>query len=152
MNQISPSSHDTPESAPLAANRISRGLWLIAGFIMVGLGTLGMFLPVMPTTVFFICAAACFARSNRRFEQWVLNLPRIGKFVRDYRSGLGMPRRAKQGACAAIVIAIGLSSLAIHSWIGLGGAWAFALVGIWFILTRVPTRERVLAERSRASE
>jgi uncharacterized membrane protein YbaN (DUF454 family) len=126
---------------------ITRWLWFAAGMVLVGIGGVGIVLPVLPTTVFFIGAAACFARSSPRFEQWVLNLPRIGSMVRDYRQGLGMPRRAKIIAMATIIIAITLSSLFIPSWVGRGAAYAFALVGVWFIGTRVPTREQVVAQR-----
>src|SRR5687767_9214697 len=100
----------TPAPPPgVARNPVARWLWISAGFVLVGIGGLGMILPVLPTTVFFIGAAACFARSSPRFERWVLNLPRIGPLVRDYRAGLGMPRRAKYIAISMIVVAVGLS-------------------------------------------
>jgi uncharacterized membrane protein YbaN (DUF454 family) len=56
-----------------------------------------------------IIAAACFARSSPRFERWVLELPTIGRMVRDYRRGLGMPRKAKISAILTMVIFCGLS-------------------------------------------
>ena len=55
-------------------------------------------------------AAACFYRSSPRFEQWVLNLPTIGPMVRDYRAGLGMPKRAKVAAITSIVVVCSLSA------------------------------------------
>lgn len=140
-----PQTTTTPST--VTKNPITRWLWLTAGFIFVGLGGIGMLLPVMPTTIFFICAAACFARSSPRFERWVLNLPHIGPMVRDYRSGLGMPRRAKIIAISTIAVVITLSSLAIPSWTGRLAAYGVALIGIVYIGLRVPTRERVLAER-----
>ena len=73
-------------------------LWFLAGWVAVGLGGLGIIVPGLPTTVFFIAAASCFARCSPRFEQWVLNLPRIGPMVRDHREGLGMPKRTKRYA------------------------------------------------------
>lgn len=124
-----------------------RWLWLVGGLLLVALGGIGVVVPGMPTTVFFIGAAACFARSSPRFEHWVLHLPRIGPLVREYRSGMGMPRRAKIIAVSSITIATVFSSVVIPSWIGRGAAIAIALVGIWFIMVRVPTRERVLADR-----
>jgi hypothetical protein len=140
--------HSVP--ATNVRRRWTRWLWLSAGFVLVALGGIGVVVPGMPTTVFFIGAAACFGRSSPRFEQWVLHLPRIGPLVRDYRSGLGMPRRAKIIAVSSITIAIVLSSLVIPSWVGRGAAVVCALVGVWFIVVRVPTRERVLAEREQA--
>ena len=76
----------------------------------VGIGTIGIVVPGLPTTVFFIVAAACFSRSSPRFEQWVLDRPGIGPMVRDYRSGLGMPRKAKTAAIASIAVVCSLSA------------------------------------------
>jgi uncharacterized membrane protein YbaN (DUF454 family) len=80
-------------------------LWLVIGALSVVVGGIGVVVPGLPTTVFFVVAAACFARSNPRFEQWVLDLPRIGPLVRDHRAGLGMPRRAKVIAVVMILAA-----------------------------------------------
>ena len=142
--------HEPPHiSAAPASTGLRRWLWLSAGVLLVGLGGIGVVVPGMPTTVFFIGAAACFARSSPRFEQWVLDLPRIGPMVRDYRSGLGMSRRAKIIAVMSIMTAILISSMFIPAWTGRIAAYALALLGVWFILRRVPTRERVLADRER---
>jgi uncharacterized membrane protein YbaN (DUF454 family) len=50
----------------------------VLGLIFVGLGFVGAFAPLMPTTIFLILAAACFIRSSSRLEAWVLNHPRFG--------------------------------------------------------------------------
>ena len=114
--------------------------WLALGWICVGLGGIGFVVPGLPSTVFFIGAAACFSRSSPRFEQWVLDLPTIGPLVSDYRAGRGMPRRAK-------VVAVGTMWTAILiSVISLGPGWISAvivslgLVGSWYILVRTPTK------------
>jgi uncharacterized membrane protein YbaN (DUF454 family) len=141
--------HETPHtSAAPPSTGLRRWVWLSAGVLLVALGGIGVVVPGMPTTVFFIGAAACFARSSPRFEQWVLDLPHIGPLVRDYRSGLGMPRRAKIIAVTSIVTAILISSMFIPVWKGRIAAYALALLGVWFVLRRVPTRERVLAARA----
>ena len=53
------------------------------------------FLPLLPTTPFLLLAAACYARSSDRLNRWLLDHPTLGKFIDDYRSGRGMPLRAK---------------------------------------------------------
>jgi uncharacterized protein len=80
-----------------------RWLWATAGLVCVALGGIGVVIPGLPTTIFFILAAACFTRSSERLEQWVLDLPGIGRAVRDHREHRGMPRRAKVAAVASIV-------------------------------------------------
>jgi uncharacterized membrane protein YbaN (DUF454 family) len=125
-----------------------RLVYLVSGLSFVAIGGIGVFVPGLPTTVFFIMAAWCFSKSSRRLELWVLNLPGIGPMVSDYRSGLGMPRRAKVAAISCIVIAVGLSAgLAISNlWVRLIVV-AVGLIGVWYVGWHVPTREQVLAER-----
>ena len=125
-------------------------LWFTAGLLSVGIGGVGVVVPGLPTTVFFIVAAACFSRSNKRFEQWVLDLPRIGQLVRDHRDGLGMPRRAKVMAVTMIlVVATASGVLAIGNRAVGAGVVALGVVGALYVTFRVPTRERVVAERER---
>ena len=128
-------------------------LWFTAGILSVGIGGIGVVVPGLPTTVFFIVAAACFSRSNKRFEQWVLDLPRIGRLVRDHREGLGMPRRAKVMAVTMILVAATLSGILAISNRAVGlSVVALGVVGALYVTFRVPTRERVLAERERKAE
>jgi uncharacterized protein len=132
-----------------AERRAFAPLWFAAGLLSVGIGGIGVVVPGLPTTVFFIVAAACFSRSNKRFEQWVLDLPRIGQLVRDHRDGLGMPRRAKVVAVAMIlVVATASGVLAVGGPVG-AAIVALGVVGALYVTFRVPTRERVLAERRR---
>ena len=132
----------------MVARRATAPLWFVAGLLSVALGGIGIIVPGLPTTVFFIVAAACFSRSNKRFEQWVLNLPRIGALVRDHRSGLGMPRRAKVVAVAMILVVSTASGVFAIGNRAVGAAVVIlGLIGALYVTFRVPTREQVLAER-----
>lgn len=72
-----------------------RGVYLTLGLFFVALGFVGAFLPVLPTTPFLILAAACFARSSRRLERWLLEHPRFGPTLTDWRERGAIPRKAK---------------------------------------------------------
>lgn len=124
---------------------------LTLGWLAVALGGLGVVVPGLPTTGFFVLAAACFARSSPRFERWVLDLPTVGPMVRDHRAGLGMPRRAKVVAIAMMLTACSLSSIALGSLVAGAVILAAGAVGTWYVGWRVPTREIELARRA-ASE
>ncbi len=125
-----------------------RLVWLVAGFAMVGLGVLGAILPVMPSTVFFIAAAACFARSNPRLEHWILNLPKIGSTIRDYRAGLGMRRNLKIMVMLIIAVVVSVNAwFVIPSLLLKVACLALGLIGICYIWFKVPTREVVLSQR-----
>ena len=125
-----------------------RVAWLLAGLVFTGIGGIGVVVPGLPTTVFMILAAWCFSKSSPRLEQWVLNLPGVGPMIADFRSGLGMPRRAKVAAISCIVAAVGLSAVVLISigWIRLL-VLAVGAVGVAYILWLVPTREAILASR-----
>jgi hypothetical protein len=123
--------------SPIALLR--RGLWVVAGLVCVALGALGVVLPGLPFTVFFIGAAACFARSSPRLERWVLDLPKIGTAVERYRAGLGMPLRAKRWAVACIVGFSSLSAVLVGSPVFAAGVLTLAAIGVWYVIKRVPT-------------
>ena len=118
-----------------------RWLWFALGWAAVALGGVGVVVPGLPTTVFFILAASCFARSSPRFERWVLDLPRVGPLVRDHRAGLGMPRRAKVAAICCIAGFSALSALLLRTRpLALLAVLVVALAGIGYVGLRVPTR------------
>lgn len=132
---------------------VVRWAWFAVGWVAVGLGSLGVVVPGLPTTVFFIVAASCFARSSPRFERWVLGLPRVGPLVRDHRAGLGMPRRAKVWAIGMIVAFAGTSAVLSRGRPAVAVAIVVAgVAGVAYIVAQVPTRERVLAERGLPAE
>ncbi len=121
---------------------------LTCGWLAVVLGTIGVVVPGLPTTGFFVLAAACFARSSPRFERWVLDLPGVGPMVRDHRAGLGMPRRAKVLAIGMMLTACVLSSWALGSPVAAAAILGLGAIGTWYIGWRVPTREHELARRA----
>jgi len=72
-----------------------RPVYFVIGLIMVALGIIGIFVPLMPTTTFLILAAWCFARSSRRAENWLLSHPRLGPVILAWRQTGAMAPRHK---------------------------------------------------------
>ena len=87
-----------------AKNPLLRVLWVGLGCLFVGLGAIGAVVPGMPTTVFLVLAAACFIRSSQRLYDWLISNKTFGPYLKDYREGKGIPRRAKVLALSMIVI------------------------------------------------
>lgn len=146
------SSPAVPTGARPRSGGPARWLWFGGGWVAVAFGSVGVVVPGLPTTVFFIVAASCFARSSPRFERWVLGLPRIGPMVADHRAGLGMPRRAKVAAMATIVAVSGASIVVAVEHVAVALAiGVLAVAGVVYIAWRVPTQEQVLAERASPS-
>lgn len=67
----------------------------ISGLIALGLGILGAFLPVLPTTPFLLLAAALFLRGNRKLYDWLLNHPKLGPYISNFLKHKSIPLRIK---------------------------------------------------------
>ncbi|WP_416385509.1 YbaN family protein [Tsuneonella sp. CC-YZS046] len=78
-----------------------RKFYLCAGIVSVGLGIIGVALPIMPTVPFLILAAWCFGKSNPALEARLLNHPRYGPHIRAWRENGAIPRIGKLGATFA---------------------------------------------------
>ncbi|MDD2223952.1 MAG: YbaN family protein [Pseudomonas sp.] len=92
-----------------ARNRTLRYLLFACGCLSVVLGVIGIFLPLLPTTPFLLLAAACFARSSKRFYLWLVLHPKLGPWVRDYLEGEGLPLKGKIWALALMWTSISFS-------------------------------------------
>jgi len=86
-----------------------RRLLIGAGTLSTGLGIIGVFIPILPTTPFLLLAAACYMRSSERFYQWLINNRIFGAYVRNYIEGRGMPVRMKIFIILLLWLTIGLS-------------------------------------------
>lgn len=83
-----------------------RVVWLSLGYVCFALGALGMVLPLMPTTIFWILAAGCFAKSSERMHAYILRCPVVGRAVTDFLDHGVMPRRAKIFALAGMSLGL----------------------------------------------
>lgn len=90
-------------------NNLCKIVLVIAGSLFVGLGILGIFIPLLPTTPFLLLAAACYARSSERAYTWLLSNKWFGHSVRNYREKKGIPAGVKVLSIFFLWITIGLS-------------------------------------------
>lgn len=96
---------------------IQRFLWFVAGSISLGLGILGIPLPLLPTTPFLLLATYCYARSSERFYYWLLNHRIFGNHIRNYRDHRGTTYQVKVGAISLLWITISISAIfAVSLW------------------------------------
>jgi uncharacterized membrane protein YbaN (DUF454 family) len=75
----------------------------------VALGIVGAFVPLLPTTVFLVLAASCYARASTRFYQRLMSHPTFGPIVRDWREHRRMSPRAKRLALTMIGVTFAVS-------------------------------------------
>ena len=94
-----------------------RFLLIACGTLCVALGVIGIFLPLMPTTVFLLMAAACYARSSDRFYQKLVSHRILGVYIRNSREGRGMKRRDKTITIVLLWLSIGATMIwTAHTW------------------------------------
>lgn len=114
-------------------------LWVSLGSFFVALAAIGVALPGIPTTPFLILAAACYIRSSQRLYDWLISNKRFGPYLKDYREGKGIPRKAKRLAVVMIVVFVsfsvvfGIEDLTLKIVVGLLG-----LIGLLYVLFKVP--------------
>ncbi|MFT6658378.1 YbaN family protein [Maritalea sp.] len=90
-------------------NSLKQTLWLSAGLISVGLGFLGAFLPLLPTTPFMLLAVFCFARSSQRLHDWLINHRQFGAAIRDWNENGAIALKVKTIAVASMVTVLAIS-------------------------------------------
>ncbi|MCJ7721660.1 YbaN family protein, partial [Candidatus Bathyarchaeota archaeon] len=66
-----------------------------SGFLLVGIGVLGIFLPLLPTTIFLILASACFMKSSQRANEWLQNNKFLGAYLKNYQDKSGLTIKTK---------------------------------------------------------
>ncbi|MGQ0643890.1 MAG: YbaN family protein [Elusimicrobiota bacterium] len=88
-----------------------KGLLIFAGVISLGLGVLGMFLPLLPTTPFLLLSASCFGRSSPRLHRWLLSHPWFGSYVENYKDHRAIPLKAKILGLAVLWATMGYSAI-----------------------------------------
>ncbi len=100
-----------------SSNKIIKFTYLIFGFVAFGLGVIGIFVPLLPTTPFFLLSAALFLRSSKRLYNWLINHRYFGNYIKNYLFYKTISLKSK-------IISISL-------------LWIFILFSIFFIINHL---------------
>jgi uncharacterized membrane protein YbaN (DUF454 family) len=119
----------------------SRILFQAAGWAFVGLATLGLFLPLLPTTPFVLLAGSCFVRSSPRAQRWLAGSRWFGPILRDWNEHRAVRRPVKVLAVVAVTAVIALSFWRDVHWVVRALIVALGLVGLTVIYL-LPTAGR----------
>lgn len=79
-------------------------LWLILGFVCLGLGTVGVMLPVLPTVPFYMATVFCFAKSSQKLHGWFVGTSLYKKHLEGFVKQKEMPMRTKLSIVAMVTV------------------------------------------------
>lgn len=94
---------------PPTQNQWQRGFWGGLGLVFFVLAIIGMVLPVVPSAPFLLLTAACWAKSSKRFYDWLVNHRWFGKPIRDWQANGAIPLSAK--IVAMVMMTVSCSGL-----------------------------------------
>jgi uncharacterized protein len=112
-------------------NRIVRLCLFSFGILSVGLGTLGVFLPLLPTTPFLLLAAWCFLKSSERAHGWIYRQPLFGKALRDWEKNRSIARPTKLIAISMIILSV------VFLWSRVNDLWIKYLVTALLLIVSI---------------
>ena len=122
-------------------NKATKVLLIIVGWISIALGVIGIVLPLLPTTPFILLAAACFARSSKKFHYWITHHALFGPIINNFQNGQGIPRKVKIKVIVFIWITLGISIYFLSN------QWARLIIfimgiGLTTFLWRIPSPDK----------
>ena len=120
---------------------------MAVGIIAVGLGAVGVFVPLLPTTPFLLLAAACFIRSSDRLYAWLIRHPWFGSYIRNYREHRAVTLRAKVVTLTLLWGVIGYSAFCVARAWWLRAALGAIAAGVTIHLLQLKTLTRERASR-----
>ncbi len=117
-------------------------LCIVLGLVCVALAALGAVLPLLPATPFLLLALWLFARSSSRLERWLISNRLFGRYLDNYRRGLGVPLAVKIGTLSLLLVTISLSAIyATSSW-GVRALLFAVAIGVTIHILSIKTCKR----------
>lgn len=121
-------------------SRVLRGVYLLFGLFFLGVGVVGIVLPLIPTTFPVILAGFFFARSSERFDRWLMNHRLFGPLIGDWRAGVGFTVKAKSVALTAITLTFTISVVWVVKHVGVRVGLVALAVAIGGYILSLPTK------------
>jgi len=113
---------------------VRRHAYRLVGLLATALAIAGLFVPLLPTTVFLLVAAWAFARSSPRLEAWLRSHPRFGPLIHEWEARGAVPRAAKVAAVAGMSLSLAVMwLLGVQPWLLAVAAVVMVAIAAWLI-------------------
>lgn len=129
---------DTSRSSATPRSPV-RFVYLTLGIAFTGLGILGAFLPVLPTTPLLLVALWAYAKSSPRLERWLLEHPRLGPPLVEWRAHRVVPLSVKLTAWTSMLVSVVIMFVLGLPWPAVAGSVALMAIGAIYIAS-LPSR------------
>ena len=116
-------------------------VYITVGFISLGLGIIGIPLPILPTTPFLLLAMACFAKSSQRFEDWLHGTKLYQTYVADYRETKSISKKRKKRIILQIYLLMGISIYLAPLWFVKLGLLGLTIFISYYLFKVIPDKE-----------
>lgn len=127
---------EIPESRILRCPGVRHGVFAF-GALNVAAGVAGLFLPVLPSTVFFLIALWAFSKSSARLHAWLYGHPRFGRPLRDWHAHRAIPLRVKVLAVTSMGASLlFVTAFVAEDWVLPVGLGAILALVAAYIVTR----------------
>jgi uncharacterized membrane protein YbaN (DUF454 family) len=123
----------------ISAKSLIRPFALALGLIAFGIGTVGIFLPLLPTTPLYLLAAACFARGSQRFHSWFLATRLYRNHLADFVKNRSMTMRTKLAICLPVTAMLAAGFYFSPIWPARAVIVLVALAKWYYFLARIKT-------------
>ena len=117
-------------------------VYIVLGLLTLGLGCVGMVLPILPTTPFFLVAAFCFARSSEKLNTWFRGTKMYKDNLETFVRGQGMTKKAKLRIMTTVTIIMAIAFIAMRNTtigrICLAVVWVAHVIAFAFFIKTCP--------------
>lgn len=128
-----------PQSAELTG--FYRYLYLVSGILLVVIGVIGIFLPLLPTTIFLILSSICFLKSSPKANDWLRNHKILGGYIDNYQNKTGLSRNTKIANIFTLWTSISLSAFLLTDKLYIRIILLVIAIGVTIHLLMIKTKQ-----------
>ena len=125
----------------ISISPFAKYFYLTSGFLLVAIGVIGIFLPLLPTTIFLILASFCFLKSSPKANDWLRNHKILGGYIDNYQNKTGLTRNSKIINIVTLWTSISLSALLLTNELYIRIILLAIAIGVTIHLLMIKTKQ-----------